>query len=385
MNQLLETIANWLADYYLLSTVLLALSFAVLSLTRQPARRRALAQSATAGLFLLAALCAMPGWSMVSLLTHRPTTSSPQASHESHELQSADDAPVVDGVLPNNAGASHIMPTVSTSKHAAATPASSDASRQFPWPALVALAWSGGALAIVMWLAIGSFAASRLRREAQPASSDLVELMKRLSTLNMHVRCRVELLVSNRIDVAVAQGIFRPAVLLPAKWANEFPLPFREGPGEGSDSLPSDLRTILTHELAHIENRDLHWLAAMRALLTLLWAQPLYWLLRRRLRLDQEALADAAAAEVTSRQSYAEQLVAWARDIAARPAIRLTPAVGLWECPSQLRQRIALLIDERFTVLRSCSRRWQLAAVAVCSALAVALSLVTFAPAQPKD
>jgi hypothetical protein len=138
----------------------------------------------------------------------------------------------------------------------------------------------------------------------------------------------------------------------------------------------------LAHELAHIENRDLHWLAASRALLIALWAQPLFWLLRRRMRLDQEALADAAAAEITSRQSYAEQLVAWARDIAARPVIRVTPAVGLWEGPSQLRQRIAMLVDDRFTVLRTCSRRWQLTAVALCGAIAIALSLVTFEPAR---
>ena len=68
-------------------------------------------------------------------------------------------------------------------------------------------------------------------------------------------------------------------------------------------------------------------------LLVFLWAQPLYWFLRRRTRLDQEALADAAAAELTSRQHYAEQLVAWARNIGSRRTMRLSSAVGLWEGP----------------------------------------------------
>ena len=44
------------------------------------------------------------------------------------------------------------------------------------------------------------------------------------------------------------------------------------------------------------------------------------------------------------------------------PALHLSSAVGLWEGPSQLRQRIAILLDEQLTVLRNCSRRWRIAA-----------------------
>ena len=178
--------------------------------------------------------------------------------------------------------------------------------------------------------------------------------------------------VSSRIDVAVALGIWRPAVLLPAKWANESPLPLREGLGEGSDASHSVLHTVLAHELAHIENRDLHWLAATRALLTLLWAQPLYWLLRRRLRLDQEVLADAAAAEMTSRQNYAEQLVAWARDI-YRPGLRCAshrPSV-CGKAPRNFASALRYWSTQRFTVLRNCSRVWKLATVAICGAPAL--------------
>ena len=65
---------------------------------------------------------------------------------------------------------------------------------------------------------------------------------------------------------------------------------------ESAISQP-DLRAVLAHELAHIENRDLSWLAVSRALLIFFWPQPLYWLARRRMRLDQESLADAAAAD----------------------------------------------------------------------------------------
>ncbi len=206
--------------------------------------------------------------------------------------------------------------------------------------------------------------------------------MNRIAGLNRKSPRRVDLLLSSHIEVAVALGIRRPAVLLPEKWTREFPLPLRDRLGHGSHSSPNFLQTVLAHELAHIENRDLCWLAASRALLIALWAQPLYWLLRRRMRLDQEALADAAAAEITSRQSYAEQLVAWARGISARPVIRLTPAVGLWEGPSQLRQRIALLLDPRLTLLRECSRLWRWLCFGMCVITALGLSLVTLEPAN---
>jgi len=157
-------------------------------------------------------------------------------------------------------------------------------------------------------------------------------------------------------------------VLLPTDWLKSH--------------APEQLRTVLAHELAHVANHDLHWLASSRALVMLLWAQPLLWLLRRRMRLDQESLADAAAAELTGRQRYAEQLVAWARRMPARSAVHLSAAVGLWEGPSQLRQRIALLLNEHLYVLRECSLRSRLASLTACALLALGLSFVTLQPAQ---
>ncbi len=115
-------------------------------------------------------------------------------------------------------------------------------------------------------------------------------------------------------------------------------------------------------------------------LFVLLWVQPFYWLLRRKLRLDQELLADAAAADTKGRQQYAAELVAWARSATRRPRMPAAAAVGLWEGPSQLRRRVALLLDERFTMLRKCSRKWQLTSSFSLVAAAAMLSLITVQP-----
>ena len=158
----------------------------------------------------------------------------------------------------------------------------------------------------------------------------------------------------------------RPSVVLPNRWV--------------SGRSTEELQTVLAHEVAHVQNGDLGWLALGRLLLVLVWAQPLYWLLRRSLRLDQEALADAAAAEHSDRRQYAEQLVAWAHGVSARPRLVLPAAMGLWEGPSQLRRRVALLLDERLTMLRQCPRVWQLSAIALVVALAALLSVATLEP-----
>ncbi|MEN0112008.1 MAG: hypothetical protein AAF805_14910, partial [Planctomycetota bacterium] len=90
---------------------------------------------------------------------------------------------------------------------------------------------------------------------------------------------------------------------------------------------------------------------------------------------------DAAAADLSSREAYAEQLVDWARQLAGyRPP--LAGAAGLWEGPSQLRRRLGVLLDERFTLLRRATRRWRLACGVACVSVAVAASLVTLSPAE---
>ena len=228
-----------------------------------------------------------------------------------------------------------------------------------------------GTTCVFAWLVLGAFAAHRLQRSAQAAPSDLTALLTEVAALQNISSRLPDLKVSDRVDVAVALGIFRPTVLLPKNWLKSH--------------APEQLRTILAHELAHVTNHDLRWLAASRTLVMLLWAQPLLWFVRCRMRYDQEALADAAAAELTGRQRYAEQLVAWARQVPAHPAMHLSAAIGLWEGPSQLRQRIALLLNEHFTVLRNCSQGWRRATAMSAIMSTVLLSLFTIESASRAD
>src|SRR5690606_15891758 len=136
----------------------------------------------------------------------------------------------------------------------------------------------------------------------------------------------------------------------------------------------------LAHEWSHIRRKDLWLLAAGRVLAIVLWPNPLYWWFRQRVRLDQETLADADAADIASRNLYAEQLVAWARNLNHASVPRLASAVGFWEGRSQLRRRVALLLDDTFTVHRQVNRAWRGIVAATGIAIATGLSLATLEP-----
>lgn len=376
MTSILDSLGLWFADYYVLSAVLLSLILIALRIVRQPVHRLTIVKSALVALALLAGLCALPGWSIVHLIT-TPQNASPPVPKLA--------APPLD-----TAALKHLVLLSDGQENAEQPPAmppavvpiqTKPATSNLSWHATLATIQIAGAFAVLVWLAIGAVAARRLRLSSTAAPPDLQKLLQSLAPPT-----GVDLKTSSQITVPVALGLFRPTILLP--------LPLREGPGEGSSlsaelqsPLPtphSPLASILAHELAHIRNHDLHWLAISRALMILLWSQPFYWLARRRMRLDQESLADAAAAEVSSREQYAEQLVNWARNLGSRPTMRIASAIGLWEGPSQLRQRIALLLDDRFIILRHFSRKLQLVVIFLCALTAAALSLVTLEPAQSK-
>ncbi|MBA3480821.1 MAG: hypothetical protein H0T51_03305 [Pirellulales bacterium] len=237
-------------------------------------------------------------------------------------------------------------------------------SRWVDWLPLAALVHVMGSAAVVVWLIGGAILARGIYRSATAAPVPMQQLLARV----VGNASAPELLVSTEVATPVALGVRQAAIIMPMGMSED----------DGDDPLVA----VLAHEWAHVQNGDLRTLAASRLFLVLLWPQPLYWWLRRSLRLDQEALADAAAAEVAGRVEYAERLVGWARNQdRGHQAPRLAGAVGLWEGPSQLKRRVALLLDEKFAVMRSCSRRWRGACFAALALAAVGLSLLTLQPA----
>ena len=264
MNALIDSFALWLADYYLLATVSLIIALLAGSRLKQPVQRLAVVKSTIVALFLLAALCAVPGWSLIHLMSHDPSRV------ETLPETAVNFVSVPDGTTPSTVPFrdQDVIPasvpagrTSTVDTHVRIFDQRSDVSL----PAGVSLAHLSGAAFGLAWLTLGAFAAHRLRRSSQPVPAELLALMTEVSHDQNNAEHSTELRSSTRIDVAVALGIFRPLVLLPGKWLET--------------QSREELRTILAHECTHIRNGDLRWLAASRVLHILLWAQPLYWLL----------------------------------------------------------------------------------------------------------
>ncbi len=160
--------------------------------------------------------------------------------------------------------------------------------------------------------------------------------------------------------------MLRPTIILPERFIA----------GQSDDRLIA----ALAHEWAHIRNRDLWLIALLRLLLPVLYAHPGFWWLRRRIRNDQEALADAAAAGADGRLRYAEVLLEWSMCASGRVSLAAAGSVALFERRSQMRWRILVLLDRSLSIETSCPARWRLAVRTATAVAVLGISLFTLRP-----
>jgi beta-lactamase regulating signal transducer with metallopeptidase domain len=222
-------------------------------------------------------------------------------------------------------------------------------------------AFLAGAMMSLSWLILGAVQASRLRRGGSAMTANDEDRIRRfLSDQDLPIRVRL----SDRITYPVALGVFSPTILLPERFVRDEP--------------SNQLRAAILHEEAHIRNGDLVFLAVCRLALLLFYPQPLFWILKRQALLDQEALADTAAAQ-GEQARYAEMLLGWAA-AGLGPSRDYAPALGLWERSSQLRQRITLLLDSHRTVEPRAPSFWRFGSWTVAGVTVLGLSLTSFQP-----
>ena len=145
---------------------------------------------------------------------------------------------------------------------------------------------------------------------------------------------------------------------------------------------PGALRYVLAHEWSHVERRDAWaWNLACLAGLVLFY-QPLFWWLRRQLRLCQDYLADARAAAAGSAEDYAAFLVRLARVRGPGPTIA---ALGIGDRRSNLSRRVMMLVQDHEPLERRCRTAWSVTAAATAAAVIVAASGLRLDAAAPPD
>ena len=156
--------------------------------------------------------------------------------------------------------------------------------------------WAAGSLVLLGQLLFGMAALRRVRRQAHPLGSPV--WTSRLAIFAAELGIAPPTLVESAIVAGpCVAGLLRPTVLLPTGWV--------AATEEGT------VEAVLRHELAHVANGDLRWGLLARLVRTLLWPQPLVWLLRRPTTAAEEEACDRQVlASGVSQTRYAAGLVA---------------------------------------------------------------------------
>jgi beta-lactamase regulating signal transducer with metallopeptidase domain len=169
--------------------------------------------------------------------------------------------------------------------------------------------WFAGVAFFGSRLVVGAIGIARLRRGRLPNPPDLAERVARLGA-RLHMDARRLVFLSNHVTEAMALGLVRRFVLIPAAWATEMPLDM--------------LEAVIAHELAHLRRMDLWANFLQRIVETLFFYHPAVWWLSRRLRIERELCSDELAVEITGqRLVYAQTLehIANGRRGDIRPAL----------------------------------------------------------------
>src|SRR5262249_36060704 len=151
---------------------------------------------------------------------------------------------------------------VTVTARAVKAPAPRKAPRPDPLPWMYLL----GVVAVAIRFTTGAVRTRRLLAGSVPSSQPGLSMV-------------VRVMESPSAPVPLVWGILRPVIVLPAasrSWS------------------PDRLRTVLLHELIHVERRDLLAHVIAQAVCCLYWFHPLAWIAARELRRQRERACDDA-------------------------------------------------------------------------------------------
>jgi beta-lactamase regulating signal transducer with metallopeptidase domain len=145
----------------------------------------------------------------------------------------------------------------------------------------------------------------------------------------LHVRPPVTRLVA-RLSSPFVWGLGRAKLLWPALLMHALPAHCR--------------RSVIAHELAHLRRRD-HWVSWLEIIATCVWWwNPLFWYVRRQLRLNAELACDAWVIGTLpdERRSYAEALIEVTQHVSQ--TVAPVPALGMNGSARQVFERRLTMI-----------------------------------------
>ncbi|HZZ28931.1 MAG TPA: carboxypeptidase regulatory-like domain-containing protein [Pirellulales bacterium] len=198
------------------------------------------------------------------------------------------------------------------------------------WQVGAVLLWISGAVVHLLFLLYSIACARNVARRAVPIANAQFHAALNDSQLRLVGSRNVHLLKSTETKIPVVIGVFWPRILLPAdvcRWST------------------SRLRMVLSHELAHVQRRDVLWQLIARTVAAGYWFHPLVWIAVRSMRREREQACDnqVLLMGITS-VDYAAGLVEVAALLLGSKKT-LTGGIGMIQ-PSQLEGRVRAILDK---------------------------------------
>lgn len=377
------TAGAWLLRITVGGSLLLLVTWALMRWTRQPARQQRLGEWGLMAALLLAVLGLAPAWWVVTVPwpVEPPLASDPLAAMPSPFAPLEESEPFVEDeprppisemgesepasgavdssgpAVPDTGTDPQPIPTsgpLATPTSAAESDSSFRASAVLTADGIiraVAIAYLvGGVVLLVRWL-LRYLALLWLLRRTEPAPQRVLNLLYGLTGARPP-----RLVISRRLPMPLSCGLLRPTVVLPAELCRS------------ADAAM--LRWILIHELTHLRRRDA-WTALLFAVgQSFYYFVPWFWSLRRQVRLCQEYVADAAAVAPKSRPADYAQFLLKLTQLPKAPA----GAAGVAVQPSELCQRVTMLLQGHTAVEPCCPRLCSLLMAVGLLSLAVVVS-----------
>lgn len=224
------------------------------------------------------------------------------------------------------------------------------------WPGLLLLGWIAGVILLSAMVLRRVASVRRSLYRSRPAGRHMVALLEECRA-DLGIAAQVTLRLTDDMRSPCVCGFARPVILLPTA------LPPR--------LWPEGVRTILTHELAHIKRRDAWVSLAQTALQVAYFWHPLVWAANTKLRHVRELAVDETVL-VTLRsesQCYTNTLIDIAQMAFRKPAFSLR-LMGIAESKRALERRITHMLN------RNISRRPALGLSGLLTIIAIGAVLV---------
>jgi beta-lactamase regulating signal transducer with metallopeptidase domain/uncharacterized GH25 family protein len=365
---------RWLAHAAVGGLIVLTVGSLAAKLCRQPVQRARLVVLTLLGAFAvpwLGALPIAPRWSAGFVLATPPASAVSRDEIPAVKSPAPPLAPIepARGPIALQGSRPGMRSTVQHSTREVADFASkSRPSRltSLSWTTLALTAYAALSAGWATWWLLGQILLWRITRSARPVPPEIHNVFGEICGPTGRA---VRLLESEIAQLPFTFTWAVPVIVLPAALC------------DGGNS--QELRFCLAHEWSHIERSDARaWnFAALTGFV--LCYQPLFWWLRRQLRLCQDYLADDRAASLASAEDYAVYLVRLAQ---ARQRVSPLPALGVSDRRSNLYARVAMLVQDHEPLEHRCRIGWSLAAaVSAAVVMVVASGLRLDAATPPED